>query len=35
LVWLDNLAQVANLTEERQHILRFLGAACQKYYLLV
>ena len=35
LVWLDNLAQVVNLTEERQHILRFLGAACQKYYLLV
>lgn len=35
LVWIDNLAQVVNLTEERQHILRFLGAACQKYYLLV
>jgi transposase len=35
LVWIDNLAQVVNLTEERQQILRFLGAACQKYYLLV
>jgi len=35
LVGIDNLAQVVNLTEERQHILRFLGAACQKYYLLV
>lgn len=35
LVWIGNLAQVVNLTEERQHILRFLGAACQKYYLLV
>ena len=35
LVWIGNLAQVVNLTEDRQHILRFLGAACQKYYLLV
>ncbi|NJO80512.1 MAG: IS1634 family transposase [Cyanobacteria bacterium RM1_2_2] len=35
LVWIDNLIQVVNLTEERQQILRFLGAACQKYYLLV
>lgn len=35
LVTLDNLKQIANLTEERKQILRFLGAACQKYYLLV
>lgn len=35
LVGIGNLTQVVNLTEERQHILRFLGAACQKYYLLV
>ena len=35
LVWIGDLTQVTNLTEERQHILRFLGAACQKYYLLV
>jgi transposase len=35
LVEMDNLYQVVNLTEERQRILRFLGAACQKYYLLV
>jgi transposase len=35
LVEMDNRHQVVNLTEERQRILRFLGAACQKYYLLV
>lgn len=35
LVEMDHLHQVVNLTEERQRILRFLGAACQKYYLLV
>ncbi|MBD2005254.1 MULTISPECIES: IS1634 family transposase [Cyanophyceae] len=35
LVTMDNIKQIANLTEERQQILRFLGAACQKYYLLV
>ena len=35
LVEMDNLIQVVNLTEERQRILRFLGAACQKYYLLL
>ncbi len=35
LVTIDHLKQIANLTEERKQILRFLGAACQKYYLLV
>lgn len=35
LVTIDNIKQMTNLTAERQQILRFLGAACQKYYLLV
>ncbi len=35
LVTINSLKQIANLTEERKEILRFLGAACQKYYLLV
>lgn len=35
LVTLNTLKQVANLTEERRRILRFLGADCQKYYLLL
>lgn len=35
LLTVDNIKQIANLTEERQQILRLLGAACQKYYLLI
>lgn len=34
LVWIDGVKQISNLTTERQRILRFLGSACQKYYLL-
>lgn len=34
LVWLDSKAKVSNLTTERLKILRFLGAPCQKYYLV-
>lgn len=35
LVTIGALKQIANLTEERRRVLRFMGAACQKYYLLV
>ncbi len=35
LVILDGVQQIVNLTQEHQGILRFLGAPCQKYYLLV
>jgi transposase len=34
LLHLDGTKQIANLTEERLVILNFLGAPCQKYYLL-
>ena len=34
-VILDGVEQVVNLTHEHQRILQFLGAPCQKYYLLV
>ena len=34
LVWLNGQAQISNLTPERLKILRFLGAPCQKYYLI-
>lgn len=34
LVWLDEQPQVSNLSPERLKILRFLGAPCQKYYLI-
>jgi transposase len=33
-VVLNGTQQIVNLSNERRHILRFLGAACQKYYLL-
>ena len=35
LVILDGVQQIVNLTQEHQWMLRFLGAPCQKYYLLV
>lgn len=35
LVVLNGVQQVVNLTQEHQGILQFLGAPCQKYYLLV
>ncbi len=35
LVILDGVQQIVNLTQEHQGILQFLGAPCQKYYLLV
>ena len=34
LVWLNGHPQISNLTPERLKILRFLGAPCQKYYLI-
>jgi hypothetical protein len=34
-VMLDGVQQIVNLTQEHQSILQFLGAPCQKYYLLV
>ncbi|MGD1855984.1 MAG: IS1634 family transposase, partial [Leptolyngbyaceae cyanobacterium] len=34
LVWLDEHPQVSNLSPERLKILKFLGAHCQKYYLM-
>lgn len=34
LIQIDQHRQVANLTDTRAKILRFFGAACQKYYLL-
>ena len=34
LVWLKGHAQISNVTPERLKILRFLGAPCQKYYLI-
>lgn len=34
LVWLDEQPQVSNLSPERLKILKFLGAPCQKYYLI-
>ena len=33
-VTLNAIQQVANLTDERRHILQFFGAPCRKYYLL-
>jgi len=33
-VVLNGTPQIVNLNDERRHILHFLGAACQKYYLL-
>ena len=35
LVVLNGVQQVVNLSQEHQGILQFLGAPCQKYYLLV
>ncbi|NEN94577.1 MAG: IS1634 family transposase [Moorea sp. SIO3I7] len=35
LVILNGVQQIVNLTPEHQRILQFLGAPCQKYYLLV
>jgi transposase len=35
LVTVGTLKQISNLTEERLQILGFMGAACQKYYLLL
>jgi transposase len=35
LVILDGVQQIVNLTQAHQGILLFLGAPCQKYYLLV
>ena len=34
LVELNHQQQVSNLTDARLWILRFLGSACQKYYLI-
>lgn len=34
LVTIAGIKQIANLTDERYWILQFLGAPCQKYYLL-
>ena len=34
LLQVPGVKQIANLTEERRWILRFLGAACGQYYLL-
>ncbi len=34
LVWVNGIKQISNLTETRLQILRFMGAACLKYYLL-
>ena len=34
LVWVNGTPQISNLTSERLKILRFLGAACGRYYLL-
>jgi transposase len=34
LVVFQGVQQVVNLTDERQHILRFFSAACRRYYLL-
>ncbi len=34
LLQVTGVKQIANLTEERRWILRFLGAACGQYYLL-
>lgn len=33
-VILNGTRQIVNLSDERRHILQFLGATCQKYYLL-
>lgn len=35
LVMINGAKQIANLTEERQWLLQFLGASCRKYYLLL
>ncbi len=35
LVIMGECEQIVNLTQEHQRILQFLGAPCQKYYLLV
>jgi transposase len=34
LVLVSDTKIISNLTQPRQFILQFLGAACQKYYLL-
>ena len=34
LLLVNGVQQISNLTEERQTILRFLGSACGRYYLL-
>lgn len=33
-VVLNGIQQIVNLSDDRRHILQFLGAPCQKYYLL-
>ena len=34
LVTLNGVQQIVNLTDQRRHVLQFLGAPCRKYYLL-
>lgn len=34
LVFVSDVKFISNLTEARKFILKFLGSACQKYYLL-
>jgi transposase len=34
LVVFQGVQQIVNLTDERQHILRFFSDACRRYYLL-
>jgi len=34
LIWVNGVQQISNLTEIRQHILKFFVPACQKYYLI-
>ena len=34
-VSLNGVQQIVNLTQEHRDVLQFLGASCQKYYLLV
>lgn len=34
LVWINGHKEVIKLTQTQEHILHFLGAACQRYYFL-
>ncbi len=34
LITFAGVQQISNLTNERCHILQFLGSSCRKYYLL-